>query len=136
MYNIHINLIIVTVDLKTTKKYILSKKSDDIVIPRISIDTLNRGKLKLELSEYIRSIIPMNILGIIPQIISLHSQLLTNTYKKLNLYNLEETNIESVYGCLVDHITPIKSDYHWVEFSYNIPNDYSSNIFEVCQYLQ
>lgn len=135
-YDIYLNLFIVSVDLKTTKKYILSCCDKDIVIPRITLQQFNKTKLKHDLSEYIRNIVPMNILGVIPQIINLHSQLLANTYKKLNKHNVEDSNIESVYGCLVDHINPSNTNYFWTEFAYEIPNDYSANIFEVCQYLQ
>lgn len=141
MYNIYINLFILTVDLKSQKKYILSQEEKDINIPRIALNSINKSKIKYELSEYIRNIIPMNILGVLPQVINLHSQTLANTYKKLDLYSYSleennESNIESIYGCLVDYINPSNSNFHWIEFAYEIPNNYSANIFEVCQYLR
>jgi hypothetical protein len=138
MYNIYLNLFIITVDLQSTKKYILSKQEKDISIPRLPLENFNKSKVKIQLSEYIRNIVPMNILGIMPQIISMHSQILEDTYKGIKLYADQDydSNIECVYGCLVDYIKPVSADYHWIEFSYEIPNSYSANIFEVCQYLQ
>lgn len=134
MSDIFLNLFIVTADLKTQKKYILSTTESHITIPRLRFGLFNKNHLKSQLSEYIRNIIPMNILGILPQVISLHSTVLASTYKKLNLY--DDSSIECIYGCLVDHINPSQPDYYWIEFMYEIPNDYSANIFEVCQYLQ
>lgn len=132
---INLNLFIVSVDLKTAKKYILSTCKDDICIPQIPISSFDKNKLKIDLSEYIRNIIPMHILGVLPQIISLHSPNLAAIYKKLRPSEYNDENIECIYGCLVDYILPAKEDFYWIEFNYHIPNDYSSNIFEVCQNL-
>lgn len=137
MYNIYINLFIVTVDLKTEKRYILSSNKDQFTIPRFTIDKFNIYRLNSCLAEFIRNIVPMHILGVLPQVISIHSPILANTYKKLELYeNNQNNDLETIYGCLVDHIPLADTSYHWVEFSYEIPNDYSANIFEVCQYLR
>jgi hypothetical protein len=135
MSKIYLNLFIISVDIKTEKKYILSKCNNEICIPQISLDDLNKNKIKNSLSEYIRSIIPMHTLGILPQIITLHSSNLANAYKKLNK-DFNDTDIQTVYGCLVDPIPPVKDDFYWIEFNYELPNDYSSNIFEVCQNLK
>jgi hypothetical protein len=136
MYNVYINLFVVSVNLQSRKKYILSKNSNEIEIPRILCKSDFKPKIKPYLSEFIRNIVPMNILGIIPQIITLHSQMLSNTYNRTKLYDSVPEDIECVYGCLVDNIDIVDKNYHWIEFSYEIPNDYSANIFEVCQYLQ
>lgn len=135
MYNINLNLFIVSVDIKTEKRYILSTCKDDICIPQIPLPVLSKDRIKIFLSEYIRCIIPMHILGISPQIISLHSSNLVNTYKKRGL-EINENDIQTIYGCLTDYIQPVKEDFFWVEFNYQLPNDYSSNIFEVCQSLR
>lgn len=135
MNNIYLNLFIVSVNIKTEKRYILSTCEDNICIPQIPLSDLNKDKIKIVLSEYIRSIIPMHILGILPQIISLHSPNLTNTYKKQGKKNHAD-DIQSVYGCLTDHIPPAKEGFFWIEFNYELPNDFSSNIFEVCQNLR
>ena len=132
---INLNLFIVSVNLKKEKRYILSTCKDEICIPQVPMESLDKDKLKIDLSEYIRRIIPMHILGIIPQVITLHSPNLSAAYKKKNPEQYDPSNIECIYGCLVDHINPAKEDFFWIEFSYHIPNDYSSNIFEVCQNL-
>jgi hypothetical protein len=134
MNDLYLNLIIVSVDLKTEKRYVLSKCKEDICIPQLNLKDIDKNRLKIILSEYIRSIIPMHILGILPQIITLHSPNLASVYKKLNK-EFDSTDIQVVYGCLTDYISPNKEDFYWVEFNYEIPNDYSSNIFEVCQTL-
>lgn len=135
MYNIFLNLFIVSVDIKTEKRYILSTCEQNICIPQIELKDLNKDRLKIVLSEYIRSIIPMHILGILPQIISLHSPNLVSAYKKIGKI-IEDNDLQSVYGCLTDYITPAKDGFFWVEFNYELPNDFSSNIFEVCQNLR
>lgn len=137
MFDIAINLFIISVDTKANKKYILSQDKDSISIPRLNMKDLDKDKIKPHLTEYIRNIVPMHILGIIPQIISLHSSSLATTYKKLSLIkeNYSESQIESVYGCLTDYIPTASENFHWIEFRYEVPNDYSANIFEVCQNL-
>lgn len=135
MNNIYLNLFIVSVDIKTEKRYILSTCENDICIPQIPLKDISKDRIKIVLSEYIRSIIPMHILGILPQIISLHSTNLTHTYKKQGKI-IDDNDIQCIYGCLTDHITPAKEGFFWVEFNYELPNDFSSNIFEVCQNLR
>lgn len=135
MHKIYLNLFIVTVDIHTEKKYILSSDKQYIRPIVIELNQENKHRIKSHLSNFIREIIPMNIMGIIPQIISLHSDILVNSYKKINI-DTDENGVYVVYGCLVDYLKPIKDDYHWLEFAFEIPNDFSPNIFEVCQYLQ
>lgn len=135
MYNIKINLFIISVDLKTGKRYLLSESDQDISIPRLDFGNLPKDKLKPALVDYIRNIVPMHIFAIIPQIISLHSASLAKVYKSLNTDEYKESDIECVYGCLTDHIPPASDKFHWIEFNYEIPNDYSAPIFEVCQNL-
>lgn len=135
MNNLYINLFIISVDIKTEKKYILSECSEQICIPQILLDNANKQRIKNFLTEYIRSIIPMHTLAILPQIITLHSSNLVNVYKKLNK-EFTDSDIQTIYGCLTDPIEPVKEGYYWIEFNYELPNDYSSNIFEVCQNLK
>lgn len=135
MYNIYLNLFIISVDMHTEKKYILSPEPDNITPVVIGLNAENRYKIKSYLANFIREIIPMNIMGIIPQIINLHSDILLSSYKKAGV-SADENGVYVVYGCLVDHLKPIKENYHWLEFAFEIPNDFSPNIFEVCQNLQ
>lgn len=135
MSNIYINLFIISVDIRTEKRYVLSTCENEICIPQILLDNINKNRIKNFLSEYIRSIIPMHILAILPQIITLHSLNLANVYKKINK-NFDDSDVQVVYGCLTDPLPPSKEGFHWIEFNYELPNDYSSNIFEVCQNLQ
>lgn len=121
--------------MNTEKKYILSTESNNIRPISIKLDKENRYKIKSYLANFIRDIIPMNIMGILPQIINLHSDILMSAYKKAEL-PIDDNGVYVVYGCLVDHLSPIKDNYHWLEFAYEIPNDFSPNIFEVCQNLQ
>lgn len=135
MYNIYLNLFVVSVDMNTEKKYILSTESNNIRPINIVLNKENKYKIKSYLANFIRDIIPMNIMGILPQIITLHSDILIASYKKAEM-PIDENGVYVVYGCLVDHLKPIKENYHWLEFAFEIPNDFSPNIFEVCQYLQ
>lgn len=121
--------------MHTEKKYILSTEPNNIRPVIIGLNTENRYKIKSYLANFIRNIIPMNIMGIIPQIINLHSDILLSSYKKAGM-TIDENGVYVVYGCLVDHLKPIKDGFHWLEFAFEIPNDFSPNIFEVCQNLQ
>lgn len=121
--------------MKTEKKYILSADSTDIRPIKIILDQNNKHKIKAYLANFIRDIIPMNIMGIIPQIITLHSDILYDSYKKAGVA-VDPDGVYTIYGCLVDNIRPIQDNYYWLEFMFDIPNDFSPNIFEVCQYLQ
>jgi hypothetical protein len=135
MNDIYLNMFIISVDIKTEKQYILSECPDEICIPQILLDNTNKHRIKNFLAEYIRSIIPMHILAILPQIITMHSTNLANIYKKLNK-PYDDSDLQTVYGCLTDPLNPVKDGFYWIEFNYEFPNDYSSNIFEVCQYLK
>lgn len=134
MYNIQIHLIVVCADLNTGKKYILSSKKDEILPLTMTLNKDNINHLEEKMSEYIRNIVPIHTLSVRPQIISLNSKHIVSSYKRAN-ENLLEDAIHPVYGILAEYIPLIDDNFHWVEFHYEIENNFSLAIFEVCQSL-
>lgn len=133
-YNVILHLIIVCVDVRSGRKYIISKKEKDILPPYLILDEDNRKNLKEHISTFVRHIVPIHTLAVMPQIISLDSPTMAASYKRANV-ELPENSINSVYGVLAEHIPLIDDNFHWVEFSYEIENNFSLSIFEVCQSL-
>lgn len=133
-YSIQIHIIVVCADIETGRKYIISKNKDEILPPYITLDDNNRKNLKENISEYVRHIVPIHTLAAMPQLVNLDSYNIVSSYSRANL-ELPEDSIHSVYGVLAEYIPLIDDNFHWVEFSYEIENNFSLAIFEVCQSL-
>lgn len=134
MYNIKIHLFVVCADVETGRKYILSQEKDDILPPVLELDDNLRKKIKENISEYVRNIVPVHTLAVNAQIISIDSPFIPVAYSKKNR-TLEQNDVNTVCGILAEYIPLINDDFHWIEFNYEIPNNFSPNIFEVCQSL-
>lgn len=127
LFNININLVILSVNMTLNKRYILSLSKNEIILPRIINANKNKTlNINQTIIEYLQSLkVADNHLLLMPQIISIDSK-----------YINEDTNtLNCIFGLLVDY-NPSIIDSYWYEFEYAIPNKYSGLIIEVAQKLQ
>jgi hypothetical protein len=125
-FEVKINLVVLSTDLPTNKKYILSLSPDEIILPTLSPskkDTININKYVI---DYLQSLkVSSHNIILVPQIISLDSKYIDSNMETLN----------PVFGFVVDYFPNIVDSY-WNEFDYTIPNKYSNLIVEVVQKIQ
>lgn len=125
-FEVKINLVVLSTDLPTNKKYILSLSPDEIILPTLSPskkDTININKYVI---DYLQSLkVSSHNIILVPQIISLDSKYIDSNMETLN----------PVFGFVVDYFPNIIDSY-WNEFDYTIPNKYSNLIVEVVQKIQ
>lgn len=125
-YKINLNLVILSIDKERGRQYILSKKSDSIVLPSIFLDNSIRDQnLDHYIIKHLQKLIFTNELELIPQLINLHSKNLPEDPNTLN----------TVYGFVVNYTEQI-NDAFWIEFTYTNPTEHSLLIFEVIQKLR
>jgi len=125
-FEVKINLVVLSTDLPTNKKYILSLSPDEIILPTLSPskkDTININKYVI---DYLQSLkVSSHNIILVPQIISIDSKYIDSNTETLN----------PVFGFVVDYFPNIIDSY-WNEFDYTIPNKYSNLIVEVVQKIQ
>ncbi len=125
-FEVKINLVVLSTDLPTNKKYILSLSPDEIILSILSPskkDTININKYVI---DYLQSLkVSSHNIILVPQIISLDSKYIDSNMETLN----------PVFGFVVDYFPNIVDSY-WNEFDYTIPNKYSNLIVEVVQKIQ
>ncbi|NBX98207.1 hypothetical protein EBQ81_05095 [bacterium] len=125
-FEVKINLVVLSTDLPTNKKYILSLSPDEIILPTLSPskkDTININKYVI---DYLQSLkVSSHNIILVPQIISIDSKYIDSNMETLN----------PVFGFVVDYFPNIIDSY-WNEFDYTIPNKYSNLIVEVVQKIQ
>jgi len=124
-FDIDCYCVVLSTDIPKNKKYILSLNQDDIILPKISVNSDNKNNINQALINYLKELkISDNNLSLIPQIICLNSDNIESS----------DTTINTVYGFLVDYHETIISSY-WISFEYTKPNKYSNLIFNVIQKL-
>lgn len=120
------NCVVLGVDIKNSKKYVLSTKIDDIIFPYVILDQESIKSINGTLVEYLHNNITyVSDIELLPQLINLHSNYIDNE---------SMTDLNSIYGFVIDYNPNIK-DWYWVEFNELEPVKYSNIIFEVIQKL-
>jgi hypothetical protein len=129
-FGININCIIFAVDIEKNKRYVLSVNEKEIAFPRLNVtkDLLN-SSIEKELITFIKSMVFVNDLELIPQIICLHHP------DVISADNSDSIEVNSVYGFLINHTNSIK-DCYWIEFDFTKPIHYSNLLFETIQQLK
>jgi len=124
-YSIKLFLVILGVDKKNSRRYVLSTNSTDVILPTMDLETKDLENLNHSLIQYVRNFVFTNELELTPQLINLHSTTIDIIPDQLN----------TVYGFVIDKIDQINNS-HWIELSYTLPNKYSLIIFETIQNLR
>jgi len=124
-YLVRLHLVILAVDKKVGKRYILSLNESEIVFPNVLLDNSNVLDLHSSLINYAQNFVFANQIELIPQLINLHC---TNM-------DILPNELNTIYGFVIDKTEQINNSY-WIEFSYTDPQKNSLAIFETIQALK
>jgi pyruvate formate-lyase activating enzyme-like uncharacterized protein len=120
-------LVLISADIGNAKQYILSTKKSEIEIPHVNLAKDNINNIENFLISYMKDLIFVNDLELIPQIINLN-----NTSIKT-----EEGTVNIVYGFVTSYTKNInESKVYWCEFNYKDHTKYSDMIAEVVRKLK
>lgn len=120
-------LVLISADIENGRQYILSTEKDLLEIPSLNLKKENTANIEEYLISYMKDLIFVNDLELIPQIISINNK---NTTKK-------SSEVCIVYGFVVGFTNNINtSKVHWHEFSYENYTQYSDMIVEVIRKLK
>lgn len=120
-------LVLISADIANSKQYVLSTQKDALEIPNLNLKKDNIDNIEQHLISYMRDLIFVSDLELIPQIISINNK----NVKK----NSSEVCV--VYGFVVGFTNSINTPKaHWFEFSYEDYTQYSDMIVEVIRKLK
>lgn len=121
----NIHCVILSTDIPQNKKYILSLNPNEIVLPSIECTKNNIQDILKTIIEYIKNIIIVSDMEMIPQLISINEVLLPNK-------NAESLDI--IYGFIVS-FSPSLNNSFWIEFDHINTNKFTPLIIKVIQNL-
>jgi len=124
-FSIRCYLIILSISHDNLKQYILLNKNMDI--PNFLLESNNISGLEKYIHNQATNIVFSDPIELIPQLISFNSS---------NIKNNNETELNLIYGFIMDHTDKIHDSVLWDEFHYASPHKYSDIIFEVSQKLR
>lgn len=124
-YLVRLYFIVLSVDKKTGKRYVLSTNESDITFPNMLLNNDMINDLSKNIIQYVQTYVFTNELELIPQLINLHCV----TMEKIN------GELNTIYGFIIDKTEQINNSY-WIEFSYGEPAKNSLAIFETIQNLR
>lgn len=120
------NCVVLGVDMKNMKKYVLSTDKENIIFPQVTLDKESIKTVNATIVDYLhKNVNYVSDIELLPQLINLHSNYIDNP---------ETTDLNAVYGFVVDYNPDIK-EWYWIEFDELQPVKYSNVIFEVMQKL-
>lgn len=120
------NCVVLGVDMKNMKKYVLSTDKENIIFPQVTLDKESIKTINATIVDYLhKNVNYVSDIELLPQLINLHSNYIDNP---------ETTDLNAVYGFVVDYNPDIK-EWYWIEFDELQPVKYSNVIFEVMQKL-
>lgn len=120
-------LVLISADVTNGKQYILSNKKNILEIPNIYIKEDSIAKVEDYLVSYMKSLIFVSDLELIPQIININNTSINQTKGEINI----------VYGFVVGLTNSINTpEVYWYEFDYQTHTKYSELIAEVIRKLK
>lgn len=124
-FRVRILYVVLSTDIPNNKRYVMSLDKDSIKLPHIDCTNENLEKLDSSIIEYLKSLIFVNELEMIPQLVSVNDRFIADK---------EDGVFYVVYGFLLS-FSPNLNNCTWKEFSYLQPNEHSNLIFKVIQNL-
>lgn len=120
------NVVVLSVNYKNGKNYILSESDNDISIPCVFVDNNNKVTLENDIKKLIMEYLPkINELELIQQIITHHSPLLDTSEDEINM----------VFAYLIT-FTPSLENAFWIELDWRKPHRLHEVLFQVAQRLK
>lgn len=124
-FQIKIQYIVLSTDIPNNKTYIMSTNKDQLVLPEFECDTSNINKIETSLVDHLKTLIFVNEMEMIPQLVSFNDECIPNK---------TDNTVDVVY-CFVLSLTPNLNNCYWQEFNYTEPTEYSNLIFKAIRQL-
>ena len=125
MFNVNLNCVVFSTNISLNKRLIFSLDPQQIVLPSLPLSTEVLDNVQGSLIKFLKQYIFINDLELLPQLIYIHSPVLSKDDSSLNI----------IYGFLVPYTLSINNGF-WVEFQLLQEQTYSQLIFEVMQKLR
>ncbi len=122
-FKIKLSFVVLTTDIPQNKQYVLSLNKEKIELPSFYVTKENVENINDNIIKYLRELVFVDKLELMPQIISLNE-------KQLPL--LESDTINVVYGSII-RFSPSLNNCYWKSFNYFTPNDYNDVILKTVQ---
>lgn len=124
-FTVNLNCVVFSVDMALNKRFIFSTDNSEIKFPVVSLNSDILSNIEDYLVQFLKQYIYVNDLELLPQLIKIHSDTLSEDAETLNV----------VYGFIVP-FTPSINNGSWIEFQPLKENKQSHILFEVMQKLR
>jgi hypothetical protein len=125
LFSITINCVVFSTNINLNKRFVLSLEENTIKLPSFELSTQDLDNIEHKIMDYLKSILFVNDLELLPQLININSKILSKDHSHLNI----------IYGFIVSHTNSLNNS-HWVEFELLQEQTYSPLLFEVMQKLK
>ena len=126
---VNAHLIIISVDMKENKTYVLSKDKEKITFPSYEINQENKNTFdSFMIYMLIQNVYVENFM------INTQPQFITANFDPDNDDQKQDMNMG--FGFLTDYTDQIDKDNFWVEFNYMNPQDYNNVLYQTIQRLK
>lgn len=125
LFGVNIHCVILSTNISANKKYILSLDKEHIVLPYVEYTKNHPVDLSKTAIDYLKDIILVSDMEMIPQLISANEPLLPNK---------SASAIDVVYGFIVS-LSPSVNNSYWIEFDHINTNQYTPLIIKAIQNL-
>jgi hypothetical protein len=126
---VNAHLIIISVDMKENKTYVLSKDKEKITFPSYEINQENKNTFdSFMIDMLIQNVYVENFM------INTQPQFITANFDPDNDDQKQDMNMG--FGFLTDYTDQIDKDNFWVEFNYMNPQDYNNVLYQTIQRLK
>jgi hypothetical protein len=117
--------VVFSTNINLNKRFVLSLEENTIKLPSFELSTQDLDNIEHKIMDYLKSILFVNDLELLPQLININSKILSKDHSHLNI----------IYGFIVSHTNSLNNS-HWVEFELLQEQTYSPLLFEVMQKLK
>lgn len=124
-FSVKILYVVLSTDLSKNKKYVLSLDNEAIKLPTLECSNENIAQLDSEVIKYLKDMVCVNELEMLPQIICINDKFIPN---------MEKDTVYIVYGFVLT-LTSSLNNVFWKEFDFLQPNEHSNLILKVVQNL-
>ena len=104
-FNVKINCIVFSTNIHLNKRFVLSIDKDSMVFPSFDVDSSSLENIEQNIVNFLKSFVFISDIELWPQLINIHSNLLSKQENELNI----------IYGSIINHTDSINNAY-WTDF--------------------
>lgn len=124
LFKVKINFVVFSANINLNQRFVLSLNKENIELPCLELTPSHLENLDYETIKFLQNLVFVNEMELLPQLISIHSRVLSNNDTELNV----------IYGSVINHTVSLNNAY-WIPFEMLKEQKYSPLIFEVVQKL-